>query len=130
MRQRFRINSGGRLGPAQQIRPLMHGCRSLAQLLLRSHVPGIDLHQRHIDDAPPRLEEFTLRPPRVAVPATLASFCSADPIDRLVHAYGKSFVDSVRVLFAREMEHALRKLLSSGKLASLQARARGRRRDR
>jgi len=39
-------------------------------------------------------------------------------------------VDSVRVLFAREMEHALRKLLSSGKLASLSARTRGRRRDR
>jgi DNA-binding transcriptional MerR regulator len=33
-------------------------------------------------------------------------------------------VDAVRVLFAREMESALRKLLASGKLASLSARTR------
>ena len=32
-------------------------------------------------------------------------------------------VDSVRVLFARQMESALRKLLASGKLASVSARA-------
>jgi DNA-binding transcriptional MerR regulator len=36
-------------------------------------------------------------------------------------------VDSVRVLFAREMENALRKLLASGKLASLSARAKKKR---
>jgi len=36
-------------------------------------------------------------------------------------------VDSVRVLFAREMESALRNLLASGKLASLSARARRKR---
>lgn len=32
-------------------------------------------------------------------------------------------VDSVRILFAREMENALRKLLASGKLASISAKA-------
>ena len=37
-------------------------------------------------------------------------------------------VDSVRVLFAREMESELRKLLASGKLASLSARARKKKR--
>jgi len=37
-------------------------------------------------------------------------------------------VDSVRVLFAREMEAALRKLVSSGKLASVSARARKKKR--
>jgi DNA-binding transcriptional MerR regulator len=36
-------------------------------------------------------------------------------------------VESVRVLFAREMESALRKLLASGKLASLSARSKKRR---
>lgn len=36
-------------------------------------------------------------------------------------------VESVRVLFAREMEHALRELVASGKLASLSARGRKRR---
>jgi alkyldihydroxyacetonephosphate synthase len=53
------------------------------------------------DGTPPRLEEFALRPPRVAVPGTLAPFCSAEPIDRLIHACGKSFVDSVRVFERR-----------------------------
>jgi alkyldihydroxyacetonephosphate synthase len=57
------------------------------------------------DDAPPRLEEFTLKPPRVAVPATLAPVCSSAPIDRLIHAHGKSFVDSVR-LFERRTPSA------------------------
>lgn len=37
-------------------------------------------------------------------------------------------VDSVRVLFAREMEGALRKLIVSGKLASLSARVRKKKR--
>jgi len=37
-------------------------------------------------------------------------------------------VDSVRVLFAREMESALRKLIASGKLAALSARAHKRKR--
>ena len=36
-------------------------------------------------------------------------------------------VESVRVLFAREMEHALRELVASGKLASLSGRKRKKR---
>ena len=54
------------------------------------------------DDTPPREDEFTLRPPRIAPPASLARFCSAARIDRLVHAYGKSFIDSVRI-FERQV---------------------------
>jgi len=62
-------------------------------------------------------------------------------LDRVKHGHisiaqsGKLFetfrtvgVDAVRVLFAREMEHSLRHLLSSGKLAALSARARGKKR--
>src|SRR5262245_49054051 len=49
------------------------------------------------DDRPPREDEYTLRPPRVAVPQALARFCSNQRIDRLVHAYGKSFIDAVRI---------------------------------
>jgi hypothetical protein len=37
-------------------------------------------------------------------------------------------VDSVRVLFAHEMERALRKLIVSGKLASLSAKAKKKKR--
>jgi DNA-binding transcriptional MerR regulator len=53
------------------------------------------------------------------------------PIDNastLFETFRSVGVDSVRVLFAREMENQLRKLLASGKLASLSARARKKKR--
>ena len=50
----------------------------------------------------PRESEFELRAPRLAVPSTLARICSSDRHDRLVHAYGKSFPDYVR-MFKREI---------------------------
>lgn len=46
---------------------------------------------------------------------------------KLFETFRSVGVDSVRVLFAREMESALRKLLASGKLASLSARAKRKR---
>ena len=45
---------------------------------------------------PPRIEEIALRPPRVAAPAALGEVCSAAPLDRAGHTYGKSFGDVVR----------------------------------
>ncbi len=48
------------------------------------------------DTTPPREDEIDLPKPRVTPPASLQRFCSTARIDRLVHAYGKSFVDSVR----------------------------------
>jgi alkyldihydroxyacetonephosphate synthase len=47
--------------------------------------------------APPRLGEFDLRAPRVAPPAGLASMFSRAPLDRLNHAYGKSYADCARM---------------------------------
>jgi len=47
---------------------------------------------------------------------------------KLFDTFRSAGVDSVRVLFAREMEGALRKLLASGKLAQLSARARAKKR--
>ena len=47
---------------------------------------------------------------------------------KLFETFRSVGIDSVRVLFAREMESALRKLLASGKLASLSARARRKKR--
>jgi alkyldihydroxyacetonephosphate synthase len=47
---------------------------------------------------PPRIEEISLRPPRVAPPAALAPICSSAPEDRAGHTYGKSFRDVVRAL--------------------------------
>jgi DNA-binding transcriptional MerR regulator len=46
---------------------------------------------------------------------------------KLFETFRSVGVDSVRVVFAREMESALRKLVASGKLASLSARAKKKR---
>lgn len=48
--------------------------------------------------------------------------------DKLFETFRSVGIDSVRVLFAREMETALRKLLSSGKLASLARRVKSKKR--
>ncbi|HWL87166.1 MAG TPA: MerR family transcriptional regulator [Polyangiaceae bacterium] len=58
----------------------------------------------------------------------------SDP-ERLFEAFRVTGIESVRLIFAREMESALRKLLASGKVAALSARARkrkdsGKRRER
>jgi len=52
----------------------------------------------------PRAEEIDLRKPRVHVPADLSEVCSSDHHERLLHSYGKSFFDSVRV-FARDFSN-------------------------
>ena len=44
----------------------------------------------------PRIEDVSLRAPRLAPPASLAEFCSTSPRDRASHTYGKSFRDIVR----------------------------------
>lgn len=50
----------------------------------------------------PRVEEFSLRAPRVQLPGRLAALVTTDPTERLVHAYGKSFPDALR-MFARHV---------------------------
>ena len=47
---------------------------------------------------PPRVEELTLRPPRIAAPAALEALCTDEPHERAGHAYGKSYRDLVRAL--------------------------------
>jgi alkyldihydroxyacetonephosphate synthase len=47
---------------------------------------------------PPHLADIALRPPRLAPPAALAPYCSSETYDRLAHAHGKSFADTVRGL--------------------------------
>ena len=49
-------------------------------------------------EAPPRIEEIRLRPPRLTPPASLASICSRETFDRAAHSYGKAFRDVVRAL--------------------------------
>ncbi|HTP78384.1 MAG TPA: FAD-binding oxidoreductase [Rhizomicrobium sp.] len=52
----------------------------------------------------PRENEFALRAPRIAAPTALARIVSATPYDRLVHSYGKSYADIVR-MFMRDVKH-------------------------
>ena len=49
----------------------------------------------------PRLDEITLRPPRVQPPTSLAAKVSQSPFDRASRSYGKSYRDLVRA-FARD----------------------------
>jgi alkyldihydroxyacetonephosphate synthase len=48
--------------------------------------------------AVPRLEDLSLRKPRLEPPAALASFCTSERYDRAAHAYGKSYPDYVRAM--------------------------------
>lgn len=47
--------------------------------------------------APPAVAEFALPAPRIAPPTALAAMFSATPLDRLNHAYGKSYADCARM---------------------------------
>ena len=53
---------------------------------------------------PPTVGELDLPAPRVAPPAALAAFSTADPAERAGHTYGKSFRDIWRALH-REFAH-------------------------
>ena len=46
--------------------------------------------------AVPRLEDLSLRAPRITPPDSLAAFCTTDRYDRAAHTYGKSYPDYVR----------------------------------
>ncbi len=48
----------------------------------------------------PKVEDFVLRAPRVEPQGAVARLCTYDAHERLVHAYGKSFPDYVRMLQA------------------------------
>jgi alkyldihydroxyacetonephosphate synthase len=48
--------------------------------------------------AVPRLEDLSLRSPRVIPPASLAAFCTTERYDRAAHAYGKSYPDYLHAM--------------------------------
>ena len=54
---------------------------------------------------PPDPSEIALRPSRLAPPAALAGVLTADPYERLLHTYGKSYPETVRA-FARDFANA------------------------
>ena len=54
---------------------------------------------------PPAVGDIALRTPRLQAPASLAGICTAEPLERLAHSYGKSFPDAVRS-FAHNFSNA------------------------
>jgi alkyldihydroxyacetonephosphate synthase len=74
----------------------------LSEALLPAEVQRIHALASRLGPLPaglpePRVEEYALGAPRVAAPAALAGILSANPYDRLVHAYGKSYADCARM---------------------------------
>jgi alkyldihydroxyacetonephosphate synthase len=55
--------------------------------------------------AAPKAADIRLRTPRVKPPASLGSIFNADPYERLVHTYGKSYPETVRA-YARDFDNA------------------------
>jgi alkyldihydroxyacetonephosphate synthase len=53
----------------------------------------------------PSVDHVALRPARLEPPAHLAHLCSTEPHERLVHTYGKSFPEAVRI-FAHDFNNA------------------------
>ena len=64
----------------------------------------LDRHRRrfavgHFEErVPPALADLRLRRPRLAPPASVATFCVSESYDRAAHTYGKSFLDYARGL--------------------------------
>lgn len=51
--------------------------------------------------APPAEGDIELRPSRLSPPQSLEAVCTSEPYERLLHSYGRSFADSIRI-FRRE----------------------------
>jgi alkyldihydroxyacetonephosphate synthase len=58
-----------------------------------------------LEVAPPTVSDFELPPSRLTLPASLEGVISCTPYDRLVHCYGKSYADLVR-MYLREADAA------------------------
>jgi alkyldihydroxyacetonephosphate synthase len=53
----------------------------------------------------PAADEIKLRPARISPPPALAAICTSESYERLLHSYGKSFPEAVRI-FARDFRNA------------------------
>ena len=53
----------------------------------------------------PALDEIALPVSRLELPGTLAPICTQDPYERILHSFGQSQPDSIRI-FARDFAHA------------------------
>ncbi|MDE0121784.1 MAG: FAD-binding oxidoreductase [bacterium] len=53
----------------------------------------------------PPLDGISLRAPRLKPPDSLEAICTQEPYERILHAFGQSQPDSIRI-FARDFDHA------------------------
>ncbi len=53
----------------------------------------------------PDIEDITLAEPRLTPPPSLATVCTSEPFERILHSFGQSQPDSIRT-FARDFAHA------------------------
>lgn len=65
----------------------------MIDLMLEELMPGGSVE---VDE--PQLDDFELPPPRMEVPQHFLVFTSISKYDRLVHSFGKSYADLVRML--------------------------------
>lgn len=75
---------------------------SAAEVQALAQVFGHRFGSALVSGAAPKLEEFALPRPRITAPSSLSSIFRRDPYERLLHSYGKSFADYVR-LFERRV---------------------------
>ncbi len=57
------------------------------------------------DGGAPPVDEISLPKPRLDPPPSLASMCTQEPYERILHSFGQSQPDSIRI-FARDFDHA------------------------
>ena len=78
---------------------------SQEELTLIEDLVKMLIPQGSVEVAPPTIEDFELPASRMTVPEQFQHCVSTSPYDRLVHSYGKSYADMVR-MFLRDVEHA------------------------
>ena len=72
--------------------------------LLETFAADFDI-QPTADGARPGIEDIDLAEPRLAPPASLAPVCTTEKFERILHSFGQSQPDSIRI-FARDFAHA------------------------
>ena len=72
--------------------------------LLRTFVDGFGIRPTD-DGAFPTLDAISLAAPSLSPPTSLARLCTSDPYERVLHAFGQSQPDSIRV-FLGDFAHA------------------------
>ena len=73
------------------------------QTLLSTFAEDFDVHGSGDGDVP-SLDEIDLPAPRLVPPVGLAAVCTQEPYERILHAFGQSQPDSIRI-FARDFAH-------------------------